>query len=262
MVLPKNYLTVSQQLEEAYEIVRYQNQKLNILKDVVADFMDGLNVTALFAEYGDDKESLEHINPKWIPNDIFSFRVLERASCQLTKRGDIWKPWLPTDPGAETLLPPTVPVAEAEVPSSVLGAQPNLPPTVPAAVQPKQKRGRGRPPGPSRTHLFKKRRTSHRLAQLIDEPPPPISAVAQTNLPLTTQPKRKRGRPLGPKTDKLATDKSIGKRTHQKSRTLPMRVIKIRKPPTVTVHQWRVMGNSERRYWLDAYLSDKAKLKA
>ncbi|KAK5744724.1 hypothetical protein LTR17_001800 [Elasticomyces elasticus] len=196
MVLPKNYLSISQQLEEAYDIVKYQNQKLNILKDVVADFMDGLNVTALFAEYGDDKEGLEKI-------------VLERASCRLTRRGETWKPWPPAEPVAQTALPPTGPVAETGLPDTTIVAQPDLPPIMPAAE-------------PIALSTV-----------LVAQPElPPTTAVAQTNLPLVAQRRRKHGKLLGPKTDSPHM-----KWTHKKSRTPPTRIIKIRKPPTVTSHQ-------------------------
>ncbi|KAK5712346.1 hypothetical protein LTR15_011926 [Elasticomyces elasticus] len=61
MAFRKNYSSVSQQLEEAYEIVRYQNHKLNTLKDVVADIMDGLDIMKYFEDRSDSKESLEQM---------------------------------------------------------------------------------------------------------------------------------------------------------------------------------------------------------
>ncbi|KAK5691521.1 hypothetical protein LTR97_011514 [Elasticomyces elasticus] len=61
MAFRKNYSSVSQQLEEAYEIVRYQNHKLNTLKDAVANIMDGLDIMKYFEDRSDSKESLEQM---------------------------------------------------------------------------------------------------------------------------------------------------------------------------------------------------------
>ncbi|KAK5738373.1 hypothetical protein LTR17_006092 [Elasticomyces elasticus] len=141
MVFSKNwYKSVNQQLEEAYEIVQYQNHKLNTLKEVVAEFMDGLNIQALIEEYSDDKESLEQI-------------VLERASCRITRRGETRKPLPPAEPVAQTSLPTVGPVAETNfLPEPTIVAQPELPPTTMVAqtnlppttiiAQPRRKHGK------------------------------------------------------------------------------------------------------------------------